>query len=210
MHAFSWNPQSPTELTQRNTCKEGRWAAMRVGKKQHLLWPNASTTSSAAGWSWGPANHPPHPPLTLKLSAPMSPPNGSIQEEKSCLGQSTVMVPMGACKCLPLTSCAAGRWHSRAHTYSQCACHRKTIQPNNQFKSSSLPLGTGHGTYLTIRTQLSLVFQEQNLCAVKRFVFFSISLQAGQYLGCAYEQWWLIIQRGAETQHFPTAAKGLG
>lgn len=78
--------------------------------------------------------------------------------------------------CLPSALCAAGRWHSRAHTYPECAWHGKSIWPNNQFESSSLPLGTAKTWYmvLTIRTWLSLVFQEQNLRAVKRdFFYFS-------------------------------------
>lgn len=114
-HAFSSNPEP--NKPQRNTYKEGWWAATRVGKKQHLLWPNTSITSSATGWSWGPANHLPRPPLTLSsfLSAP-STPHGSIQAaEKPCFGQSTVITPKGTCIHLLLPSCAAGRWHSTAH-----------------------------------------------------------------------------------------------
>lgn len=143
-HAFSWSPQSPTNLKGTHARREdeqpqewGRSSTcsdpMQAPQAQLQTDPDAQQiTHHILLWHSG-----------SLLSAPRSPPNGSIQAaEKPCFGQSTVTVPKGTCVCLPLASCAAGRWPSRAHTYPQCACHGKPIQPNNQFKSSSLPLGT--------------------------------------------------------------------
>lgn len=154
--------RNPLEWGRRSTCSD----PVQAPRAQLQAGSGAQQPLHILLWHWN-----------SLPSAPRSPPNGSVQAaEKPRIGQSTVMVPRGTCICLPLPLCAAGRRHSRAHAYPACAWHGKSIWPNHQFESSSLPLETAKTWYvaLTIRTWLSLVFQEQNLCAVKRdFFYFS-------------------------------------
>lgn len=97
--------------------KSGEQAAPALTQPEHHKLRCRAPAHTAAGWSQGQQTI--HHILlwhsSFLLSAPRSPPNGA---EKPSSAQNTVMVPKGTCKCLPLATCAAGRWHSRAHTHS--------------------------------------------------------------------------------------------